>query len=376
MAPARDERLMGLALIEAERGRGRTHPNPVVGAVVVSGGRVIARGHHAQAGGPHAEIVALREAGARARGAEIYVTLEPHDHHGRTPPCSEALIAAGVARVVIGSIDPNPLVRGRGVHRMRAAGLEVVIGVQKVNCDSINESWFKFITTGFPWVHLKAAITLDGKLATASGDSRWVTGPASRLRVHQLRDQLDAVLVGIGTAIADNPRLTVRGVPGGRDPIRVVVDSLARLSPRARLLPALVACTSRAPPARVRRLEKAGSIVLRCRGAERVDLEDLLRQLAGRGLTSLLVEGGAALHGSFLAQGLWDELSLFVAPKLAGESALSWAGLPGSTSMKDALPLRIQSVDSATFAPDLLLRARPARGTRSTAARGGRTPPR
>ena len=367
---------MALALVEAERGRGRTHPNPIVGALVVCGGRIIARGHHAQAGGPHAEIVALREAGARARGAEVYVTLEPHDHQGKTPPCSEALIAAGVVRVVIGSIDPNPLVRGRGIRRMRAAGLQVVVGVQKVNCDSANESWFKFITTGLPWVHLKAAITLDGKLATASGDSRWVTGPASRRRVHQLRDQLDAVLVGIGTAIADDPRLTVRFVPGGRDPVRVVVDALARLSPRARLLPALVACTSRAPSARVRRLEKAGAVVLHCRGDARVDLEDLLRQLAGRDLTSVLVEGGAALHGSFLAQALWDELSLFVAPKLAGEGALSWAGLPGKSSMKDALKARIQSVDAATFAPDLLIRARPAGGTRPSPARGGRTPPR
>ena len=359
MGPARDERLMALALVEAERGRGRTHPNPVVGALVVRGGRVIARGHHARAGGPHAEVVALREAGARARGAEAYVTLEPHDHHGRTPPCTEALIAAGVRRVVIGSIDPNPLVRGRGIRRMRAAGLEVVPGVLRLKCDSANESWFKFITRGLPWVHLKAAVTLDGKLSTSSGDSRWVSGPSSRLRVHQLRDQLDAVLVGIGTAIADDPRLTVRGVPAGRDPVRVVVDARARLSPRARLLPALVACTARAPAARLRRLESAGATLLRCRGGARVDLEDLLRQLAVRGLTSVLVEGGAALHGSFLAQALWDELSLFVAPKLAGEGALSWAGFPGAGSMKGALRARIESVDSVTFAPDVLLRARP-----------------
>ena len=359
MEPARDQRLMSQALAEAERGRGRTHPNPVVGALIVRGGRVLARGHHARAGGPHAEIVALREAGSRARGADVYVTLEPHDHHGRTPPCTEALIAGGVRRVVIGSIDPNPLVRGRGVRRMRAAGLEVVTGVLQASCDAANESWFKFITRGLPWVHLKAAVTLDGKLATASGDSRWVSGPRSRLRVHQLRDRLDAVLVGIGTALADDPRLTVRGVPGGRDPVRVVVDALARLPTGARLLPALLACTSRAPAARLRRLEATGATVLRCRGGARVDLKDLLRKLALRGLTSVLVEGGAALHGSFLSRSLWDELSLFVAPSLAGARGLSWAGFKGPAVMADALSLRIASVDAASVAPDLLVHARP-----------------
>jgi diaminohydroxyphosphoribosylaminopyrimidine deaminase/5-amino-6-(5-phosphoribosylamino)uracil reductase len=207
---SRDERLMALALAEAELGRGRTHPNPIVGALVVSRGKVIAAGHHEKAGGPHAEVVALRDAGKRAAGADLYVTLEPCNHYGRTPPCTDAILASGVRRVVVGSIDPNPLVHGRGIRRLRAAGIEVEVGVLREASDASNEMWFKFITRKLPWVTLKAAITLDGKLATASGDSRWVSGRAARLLVHVLRDELDAVLIGVGTAQRDDPRLTVR----------------------------------------------------------------------------------------------------------------------------------------------------------------------
>ncbi|GAC1337373.1 MAG: bifunctional diaminohydroxyphosphoribosylaminopyrimidine deaminase/5-amino-6-(5-phosphoribosylamino)uracil reductase RibD [Myxococcales bacterium] len=372
----RDDRFMRTALVEAEKGRGRTHPNPVVGAVLVRNGRAIAAGHHAQAGGPHAEIAALRAAGARARGAAIFVTLEPCNHFGRTPPCTDALIAAGVARVVYGSTDPNPSVRGHGARRLRAAGVEVVAGVLRDDCDASNEQWFNYITRGLPWVHLKAAVTLDGKLATAAGDSRWVSGAASRQHVHHLRDSLDAVLVGIGTALADDPRLTVRlprqgraagaagtGVPP-RDPLRVVVDSSARLPPTALMLrqrsraATLVAVTARAPRSRRAALERAGAAVLPCRadGAGRVDLRDLLRRLARTGVTSVLVEGGAGLLGSFLQRDLWDELSLFLAPRVAGAGGLSWAGFPGSRAMRAALPvgpLRVRPVGE-----DLLVSAR------------------
>ena len=224
---------MRLALAEAEKGRGRTHPNPVVGAVIVRKGRVIARGHHEKAGLPHAEVNALRIAGRRARGADVYVTLEPCNHQGRTPPCTEALIAAGVKRVWFGSRDPNPAVPGKGGQRLRRAGIDVRDGVLGAECDASNEPWFKFVTKGLPWIVLKAAVTLDGKLATRSGDSRWISSPPSRRLVHLWRDQLDAVLVGAGTVRADDPRLTVRGVRGGRNPLRVV---LGEISPRARLL--------------------------------------------------------------------------------------------------------------------------------------------
>jgi diaminohydroxyphosphoribosylaminopyrimidine deaminase/5-amino-6-(5-phosphoribosylamino)uracil reductase len=355
---------MALALQEAAKGLGRTHPNPVVGAVVARGGRVLGVGHHRKAGGPHAEVAALRQAGRAARGADLYVTLEPCNHHGRTPPCTDAILEAGIARVFVGSIDPNPLVQGRGVRRLRSAGIEVRTGVLREACDAANEMWFKFIGRKLPWVVLKAAVTLDGKLAAPSGDSRWVSGPRARALVHELRDELDAVLVGVGTALADDPRLTARG-PGLRDPVRVVVDSLARLPPEARLLrqrssaPTLIACTLRAPAARVEALQRAGAEIVRCRAdrAGRVDLKDLLKRLAGRGLTSVLVEGGAQIHGSFLERRLWDELYLFIAPKVAGKGALSWAAFEGPRRMDQAPGVRI--VGSGRVGDDLLVTARP-----------------
>jgi diaminohydroxyphosphoribosylaminopyrimidine deaminase/5-amino-6-(5-phosphoribosylamino)uracil reductase len=330
---SREERLMADALAEAEKGRGRTHPNPIVGAVIVSHGAVVAQGHHQRAGGPHAEVAALAAAGDRARGAEIYVTLEPCNHHGKTPPCTEALIAAGVRRVVVGSMDPNPLVNGRGVQRLRDAGIEVVTGVLEDECDAANEGWFKFITTGVPWVVLKAAVTLDGKLATRSGDSKWVTGEAARARVHQWRDQLDAVLVGTGTVRKDDPQLTVRGVPDGRNPVRVVLGDI---------------------PAGARILREPGE-TLSLKGSVRA----VLAELAGRGLTTVLVEGGADVHGRFLRENLWDELRLFVAPRIAGNDGLSWAGLPSPVHMSDALRLDLRKVEH--LGDDLLLHARPVR---------------
>ncbi|MBS2022573.1 MAG: bifunctional diaminohydroxyphosphoribosylaminopyrimidine deaminase/5-amino-6-(5-phosphoribosylamino)uracil reductase RibD [Deltaproteobacteria bacterium] len=371
------EERMRMALRAAELGRGRTRPNPIVGCVIAKGAEIVSVGHHERAGGPHAEIVALQKAGARARGADVYVTLEPHDHHGKTPPCTEALIAAGVKRVFVGVKDPNPLVSGRGIARLRKAGIAVEL-VLEAECAAANEAWFKFIQTGRPWVVLKAAATLDGALATAAGDSRWVTGEAARAEVHKLRDSLDAIVVGIGTALADDPRLnarlpehpekqfkgrTIRGVQG-RDPVRVVVDTHARLPPEARMLtqrseaPTLVAVGPKAPVKRLRALEAAGAEIVRCeldRGG-RVSLESLLAELAKRDLVSLLVEGGAALHGAFLESGLWDELLLFLAPKLAGKGALTWAGFPGATAMAQARPVVVRSVER--IGVDWLVRAR------------------
>jgi len=341
--PPHWRRLMRVALREAEKGRGRTSPNPVVGAVVARGGRVIASGHHERAGLPHAEINALDAAGARARGADLFVTLEPCDHFGRTPPCTRRIIASGVKRVLVGTIDPNHRVCGRGIRRLRGAGLEVHVGVEQAACAAANEGWAKFITTGIPWVVLKVAATLDGRLATRSGDSRWVTGVQARALVHRWRNELDAVLVGIGTVLADDPRLTARG-RGHRDPIRVVVGSRRRVPPRARVLPALIASTA------------AGSD-LRCRsrGGD-VDLRDLLKRLGARGIASVLVEGGSRIHGSFLKTGLWDELRLFVAPKVLGEPGLTWASFAAPAKMAGALAvgrLRVEMVGK-----DLLVRAR------------------
>jgi diaminohydroxyphosphoribosylaminopyrimidine deaminase/5-amino-6-(5-phosphoribosylamino)uracil reductase len=362
---------MRLALREAARGLGRTSPNPAVGAVIVKGGRVIARGHHPRAGAPHAEVVAIRRAGARAGGADLYTTLEPCNHWGRTPPCSEAILAAGVRRVFVGSRDPNPLVNGRGLRRLRRAGVEVVTGVLSEECDALNEPWFRFITRGRPHVTLKAAATLDGKIATRDGDARWVTGPEARALVHRLRDRSDAVLVGAGTALADDPRLTARLPRGrGRDPLRVVLDSHLSLPHTLRLFrqrsasPTLVAYASGRPPGAL-----SGVEFLRCRGrGGRVDLRDLLRQLARRNVTSLLVEGGAEVNRAFLEAGLADRVALFLAPKVVGEDGVSWVAGPGARRMADAL--RLEDVEVRRVGADVLVTGRPAGPLAKGRARG------
>jgi diaminohydroxyphosphoribosylaminopyrimidine deaminase/5-amino-6-(5-phosphoribosylamino)uracil reductase len=350
-----DEELMRLALAEAERGRGRTSPNPIVGAVVVRAGQVIARGHHERAGQPHAEVNALRAAGRRARGADLYVTLEPCNHFGRTPPCTDALIEAGVRRVVIGMSDPNPQVAGGGAIKLRRAGLRVAMGVLGDECRAANEAWIKLVVSGVPWIVLKAAVTLDGMLAASSGDSHWVTSAPARALVHRYRDELDAVLVGVGTALADDPQLTAR-LPDARNPQRVVVDSGLRLPPSARVLPAIVACRRDAPAARARALERRGAELLRCRSSRAgIDLGDLFEKLGARGIASVLVEGGAAIHGSLLAARLWDELRLFVAPKVLGRG-LSWAALAPKKRIADALQVGALSAESV--GEDLLIRAK------------------
>jgi len=356
------ELFMRLALREAAKGLGRTSPNPAVGAVLVRGGRVVARGHHARAGGPHAEVVAIRAAGLRARGADLYTTLEPCDHYGKTPPCSMAVLEAGVRRVLVGSADPNPIVNGKGIARLRAAGVEVVEEVLREECDALNAHWFKYIRERRPYVTLKAAITLDGRIATRTGDSRWVSGEAARRWVHRLRDRVDAVLVGAGTARADDPRLTTR-LPGGRgrDPIRVVLDTdltlparLALMNPRSPA-PTVVAHAS----TRTRRV-RAGVELLRCRrGKGGVDLRDLLEKLAARGVTHLLVEGGARVHARFLEDGLVDRVALFVAPKLLGADGVPLLASRGPARMADAL--RLDEVQVEKVGEDLLVLGRPVR---------------
>jgi diaminohydroxyphosphoribosylaminopyrimidine deaminase/5-amino-6-(5-phosphoribosylamino)uracil reductase len=351
---------MRLALDLASLGLGRTAPNPAVGAVLVRAGRVVGRGHHARAGSPHAEIVALAQAGARARGADLYTTLEPCDHFGRTPPCSRALIEAGVRRVFVGSRDPNPLVDGRGSARLRRAGVEVVGGPLQAECDALNAPWFRLVRSGRPFVTLKVAATLDGRIATSAGDSRWVTGPEARAWVHRLRDQVDAVLVGRGTAQADDPRLTTR-LPGGagRDPLRVVLDTGLRLPPTLRLFRQRSAARTLVLHA-ARRARDLGPRVdlLRCaRGPGGVDLEDALARLAGRGVVHLLVEGGGAVAASFLAAGLVDRLALFLAPRVLG-GGRGWGGEAGPARMAEAGWLRDLTVER--LGDDLLLQGRPA----------------
>ncbi|MCL6638871.1 MAG: bifunctional diaminohydroxyphosphoribosylaminopyrimidine deaminase/5-amino-6-(5-phosphoribosylamino)uracil reductase RibD [Firmicutes bacterium] len=323
-----DEYYMKMALDLAARARGRTSPNPMVGAVVVKDGVVIGKGCHLRAGTPHAEIHALREAGEDAAGATLYVTLEPCCHHGRTGPCSEAVIEARVARVVVAMTDPNPKVCGGGIRRLKEAGIEVAVGVLEEEAAALNEAFIKYITARLPFVLAKAAMSLDGKIATSTGRSRWITGPESRAYAHQLRDWYDAILVGRGTVLADDPSLTAR-LPGGggRDPVRVILDSRARVPLSANVFnrhsraPAVVAVTSLAPAGRIAALEQAGAKVVVAGEGPAVDLPDLLKKLAEMEITSVLIEGGAAVHASAFEAGVVDKVAWFVAPKIIGGAA-------------------------------------------------------
>ena len=358
-----DEAAMTLALAQAVRGLGRTHPNPAVGAVLVKAGRVIATGYHAKLGGPHAEAVALLNAGSKAKGATLYSTLEPCNHHGRTPPCSEAIIAAGVKKVVYASSDPNPIVNGKGVRRLRAAGVEVVPHVLREAADSINLPFLKAMRTGLPWVTAKAAITLDGKLATSTGASKWISSDASRLVAHQLRDVADVVIVGSSTVIADDPQLTVRlGKKGTRNPIRMVLDPALRTDPRAKIYDTkqartiLVTLEAEGSP-RAQSFARRGVEVWTLAGSKgRIKLERLLERLVKEGALHVLVEGGSIVHQSFLEAGLVDELVLFVAPKLFGHSGVTWSGALGIEDPAKAL--QFDAIDAIRVGPDLMVTAR------------------
>jgi diaminohydroxyphosphoribosylaminopyrimidine deaminase/5-amino-6-(5-phosphoribosylamino)uracil reductase len=368
-APAADhDARMSLALAEAEMGVGRTHPNPPVGAVLVRDGRVVGRGHHRLAGQPHAEVEAIRDAGPEAAGADLYVTLEPHDHQGRTPPCTLAIIAAGIRRVFIGALDPNPLVSGRGVERLRAAGLEVVTGVRQDAAEALIRPFARFITSGRPYVVLKAAATLDGKLAARTGDARWVSGEASRALVHRWRDECDAILVGGGTVRADAPALTTRldaPVVDGRPPrhaTRVVLSGRLDVPLDAPVFDATTAptvvYTADAACARAERLRARGVTVVGVGGASFIDPATMLADLGRRGFTSLLVEGGPGVHAALWRAGLVDEVRLFIAPKVVGGEGLSWMGPLGVDRMADAW--RLQDVRTTTVGGDLLVTGRPA----------------
>lgn len=320
-----DRHYMKMALELAARARGRTSPNPMVGAVVVKAGHVVGQGYHRRAGTPHAEMLALAEAGRDAAGATLYVTLEPCCHHGRTGPCSEAVIAAGVAKVVIAMADPNPLVAGGGIRRLRDAGLEVIQGVMEEEAWELNEVFIKYITTRQPFTVAKVAMSLDGKIATRTGQSKWITGPEARACGHQLRDWYDAIMVGIGTVLADDPFLTTRlSAEKGRDPVRVILDSQARTPLNATILtqrseaPTLIATTASAPLKRLEALRQVGAEVLVVNEGARVNLNELIKMLGQREVTSILIEGGAEVHGSALTAKIVDKVVWFIAPKIIG----------------------------------------------------------
>ncbi|HIE13634.1 MAG TPA: bifunctional diaminohydroxyphosphoribosylaminopyrimidine deaminase/5-amino-6-(5-phosphoribosylamino)uracil reductase RibD [Desulfotomaculum sp.] len=346
-----DEAFMRRTFELAAQARGWTSPNPMVGAVIVRDGRVVAEGYHRRVGLPHAEVEALRAAGEDARGSTLYVSLEPCCHTGRTGPCTEAIIAAGVKRVVAAMADPNPLVSGKGFARLKESGVEVEFGILEREARRLNEAFIKFITTRRPFVILKTAMSLDGKIATATGESKWITGEEAREYVHQLRNACDAVLVGIGTVLKDDPSLTTRLPGGGRDPARVVVDSRARTPLEARVLnqrseaATFIAVTEMAPPERMEALKQAGAQVLVCGPGPAVDLKFLLAALAEREIASVLVEGGSAVNASFLLQGLVDKLVWFIAPLIiGGREAIGPVGGTGVRSLAKAIRLSELSV--------------------------------
>ena len=340
-----DERLMQRALALARRGLGKTSPNPVVGAVLVRKGRVLAEGWHKRSGGPHAEIFALR--GVKARGATLYVTMEPCSTWGKTPPCTEAIIAAGVKRVVVAALDPNPKHNGRGLKILRRAGIRIESGLLAQEAVAMNEAFNKWITTGMPFVIAKAAMSLDGKIATRTGDSKWITSEMARRQSHKLRSYVDAIMVGANTVIRDDPQLTLRHGVRGRQPLRVVVDARGRTPMKAKLFTdahrkGTIVLTTNLSSARWRRcLVLLGiDIVVVNHKKGRVDLPATLKKLGKRNVTSLLVEGGGELLGSFFDAQLVDKVALFYAPMvIGGRDAISAVGGDGAVSVKQSVRL-------------------------------------
>jgi diaminohydroxyphosphoribosylaminopyrimidine deaminase/5-amino-6-(5-phosphoribosylamino)uracil reductase len=344
---AADSQWMALALRLAEQGLYTTSPNPRVGCVLVKGHDVVGTGWHERAGEPHAEVHALRAAGTSAKGATAYVTLEPCSHHGRTPPCADALIAAGVKRVVAAMQDPNPQVAGQGIARLRAAGLEVEIGLMEAAARELNTGFVSRMTRGIPWVRSKIAASLDGRTALANGSSKWITGEAARHDVQHWRARSCAVLTGIGTVLADDPKLNVREIPTASQPLRVVLDSELRVSPQAGILQngESLIFTARAESARRRDLEIQGAEVVTLAGPDgKVDLLAVLQNLARRGINEVLVEAGRELNGAMLKAELVDELVLYFAPQLLGDAARGLADLGELTGLQQRVPLQWQDV--------------------------------
>lgn len=369
---AADLAFMARALRLARRGLFTTDPNPRVGCVLVRAGEIVGEGYHRRAGEPHAEHTALAVAGERARGATTYVTLEPCCHQGKTPPCTEGLLAAGVRRLVTAMVDPNPLVAGRGLETLKAAGVAVQVGVLEAEARALNPGFIKRMNRGLPYVRCKLAASLDGRTAMASGESKWITSEPARRDVQRLRARSSAVLIGIGTLVADDPALDLRlgteelpGMQPGqqvRQPLRVLVDSRLRTPADARMLglpgTTLIACLEDQAPSDVMRLEAAGARIHGYAGrGGRVDLASLLRYLAGREINEVLVEAGPTLAGAFLEAGLADELVLYLAPHLMGDAARGLFRLPGLERMRDRIELRIR--DLRMVGPDLRITAVP-----------------
>ncbi|XJZ28827.1 bifunctional diaminohydroxyphosphoribosylaminopyrimidine deaminase/5-amino-6-(5-phosphoribosylamino)uracil reductase RibD [Bacillota bacterium Lsc_1132] len=344
-----DADYMSLAINLARATTGQTSPNPVVGAVVVKNHQIVGMGAHLKAGEPHAEVHAIQMAGEKANGATLYVTLEPCSHFGKTPPCSNLVISAGIKKVFVATTDPNPQVAGTGIKRMRHAGIEVEIGLLEKEARELNKVFFYHIQTGLPYVTLKSAASLDGKTATVTGESKWITGEAARADVHQLRHEHDAILVGVNTVLKDDPSLTTRLADGGKNPIRVVLDTNLRMPLNAKVIqdrqaPTWIVTGTDVSKERQQLFEHAGIKLIKM-PQQQILVKELLPVLGELGITSLFVEGGAEVNGSFLQDGAFQQLIVYIGAKLIGgrNAPTSFAG-EGIATIADAIPLKIKSV--------------------------------
>ncbi len=354
------QKFMLRALELAKKGRGFVNPNPMVGAVLVKNGKILGEGYHTAFGKPHAEVEALQNTTENVAGATAYVTLEPCSHYGKTPPCAVALIEAKIKTVVIAMLDPNPLVSGRGVQLLKEAGIEVIVGIEEEKAKELNKVFLKYITSKTPYVLLKTAMTLDGKIATQTGDSRWVSGEISREKVHELRHELMGIMVGINTVLQDNPSLDCRLKEPVRQPVKIIVDSLLRTPLKAKLwdnnAQVIIATTEKSDVSLYADYEKKGAKII-VSGKEKVDLPLLMQKLGKEGIDSILLEGGATLNASALQSKIVDEIWAFVAPKIIGGTiAPTPIGGEGITLMKDALHFKNMTAEQS--GEDWLLKAR------------------
>ncbi|RAK09339.1 diaminohydroxyphosphoribosylaminopyrimidine deaminase [Halanaerobium saccharolyticum] len=372
-----DQKFMARALYLAQQGEGRTSPNPMVGAVVVKDGEIIGEGYHQQYGGPHAEVFALEEAGKEGPGADIYITLEPCSHYGKTPPCAQKLIDSGIKRAVVAMVDPNPEVAGRGIEMLREAGIKVEIGLFKEEAQALNEIFLKYIESDYPFIYLKKAQTLDGYIASKSGDSKWITNTAARLEGHKLRHRVDAIMVGIGTVLADDPSLTARlEEKEGIDPLRIILDPLLEIPLDAKIINqdskanTLIITSIDFPPAaaaaslkkKEKLLKKEKVEIMSCdSGSDNYfEINKILKKLHNKNISSILIEGGAKLSHTFLKEDLIDKFYYFIAPKIYGGSdgIASFCG-SGPELMSDSVDLRI--IEQKNLGDNILLIAEPER---------------
>lgn len=359
-----DIKFMRRALELASLGVGYAKPNPLVGAVIVRDGRIIGEGYHEVYGSHHAEINAFKSAAEDVNGATMYVTLEPCSHYGRTPPCANAIVERGIKKVVIGLLDPNPLVAGKGIEILKNSGIEVVTGILEEEGKKLNEIFLKYITTKLPYGILKTAMTLDGKIASATGDSKWITNEFSRQHVHELRHRVSGIMVGIGTVLADDPELTTRlKNKNGVDPIRIIVDSTGKIPVDAKVLnlnskaKTIIAATERADKQSIKRIvDKGADVIITPLKNNRVDLSYLMQQLGQRGIDSVLIEGGGALNFSALEEGIVDKVISFIAPKIiGGASSKTPVGGDGISYIKNAIQL--EDIQVSRFQEDIMIEA-------------------